>query len=264
MHPQLFLRTFWRMELRPQVFVAMSFDEKYQSRWEEIIAPAIRLIEIDGVNLEPYRVDLSKTGDSILTDIMDGIAHSQLVLADVSSVGRDSETGEPYRNGNVMYEVGLALACRQSAEVLLVRDDRDKFLFDVSTIPHTSVDFSDKKVALEKLRDELVARMKERDYINDGRVQLAAARLSKQEVDHIRILANMAPRGVWGMRKEKQWDPFGVDQSKRLLDKQLLRLVGQFEDGYPAYRLTPLGYAVGRNVQSGLQEFKSSSVESEW
>lgn len=70
----------------------------------------------------------------MLTDIMDGIAHSLMVLADVSTAGKDQNTGEPYRNGNVMYEVGLALACRQPAEVLLIRDDRDRFLFDVSTI----------------------------------------------------------------------------------------------------------------------------------
>ena len=76
-------------------------------------------------------MDLSKTGDSILTDIVDGIAHSQLVPADVSTIGKDSVTGTPYRNGNVMYEVGIALACRHPSEVLLVRDDEDTFPFTV-------------------------------------------------------------------------------------------------------------------------------------
>ena len=65
--------------------------------------------------VKPLRVDLSKTGDiSILTDIMDGIAHSEMFLADISSTGYDSKTAEPYRNGNVMYEVGLAVACLQA------------------------------------------------------------------------------------------------------------------------------------------------------
>ena len=119
MHPSVFLETFWRLELRPQVFVAMSFAAEYQGRFDEVIAPAIRSIQLPTGNvLNPYRVDISKSGDSILTDIMDGIAHSQLVLADVSAIGRDSKTGHAYRNGNVMYEVGLALACRQSAESL--------------------------------------------------------------------------------------------------------------------------------------------------
>lgn len=232
------------MELKPQIFVAMSFDDKYKPRFNDIIAPAIHSIKVGGVSLEPYRVDLSKTGDSILTDINDGIAHSQLVLADVSSsVGKDSITGEPYRNANVMYEVGLALACRQPTEVLLIRDDRDKFLFDVSTIPHTTIDFTDKDLAIKTLKEELEARIKERDYINDACVQLAVARMCKQEVDFVRIIGSeQGARYV--PKKDKQWDPFEVDQSKRLLDKQVLRFAGKTNEGHPIYRLTPLGRAV--------------------
>ena len=110
MHPQAFLKTFWRLELRPQVFVAMSFAQEYQDRFDTVIAPAIQSIPMGGdTYLEAHRVDLSRTGDSILTDIIDGIAHSQLVLADISSVGKDSKTGHSYRNGNVMYEVGSHL-----------------------------------------------------------------------------------------------------------------------------------------------------------
>src|SRR6185503_19128027 len=101
MHPNHFLRRFWRSAIRPQVFVAMSFDEAYQQRFQHIVAPAIEAVTYRGSKLSPLRVDLSKTGDSILTDIVDGIAHSSMVLADVSVVGRDSKTGQPYRNGNV-------------------------------------------------------------------------------------------------------------------------------------------------------------------
>ena len=71
MHPRVFLETFWRLELRPQVFVAMSFASEYNKRFEEVIAPAIRSIQVGGVTLQPYRVDISKSGDSILTDIME-------------------------------------------------------------------------------------------------------------------------------------------------------------------------------------------------
>ena len=109
----------------------MSFAPQYQHRFDTVIAPAINSIPLGTERLTACRVDLSKTGDSILTDIVDGIAHSQLVPADVSTIGKDSVTGTPYRNGNVMYEVGIALACRHPSEVLLVRDDEDKFPFTV-------------------------------------------------------------------------------------------------------------------------------------
>lgn len=197
MHPQLFLKTFWRMELKPWIFVVMSFGEQYESRFSNIIAPAINSINFDGLRFTPYRVDLSMSGDSILTDIIDGIAHSQLILADVSSVGKDAETGMAYRNGNVMYEVGLALACRQSSEVLLVRDDRDDFLFDVSTIPHMNVDFTKSKSAITNLRRALIERLKEQKYINDARVQLAIAGLSHIEFKMLKEIAEFPPKFVW-------------------------------------------------------------------
>lgn len=112
MHPNLYLRTFWRSTFRPKIFVAMSFSELFKRRFTEVIEPAVQEVTYHGATLSASRVDLSKTGDSILTDIIDGIAHAVMVLADVSVVGNDAKTGESYRNGNVMYEVGLALAAR--------------------------------------------------------------------------------------------------------------------------------------------------------
>ncbi len=265
MHPQLFLKTFWRMELKPQIFVAMSFDDKYESRFKEIIAPAIRSIKVDGVSLEPYRVDLSKTGDSILTEINDGIAHSQLVLADVSSsIGKDSITDQPYRNANVMYEVGLALACRQPTEVLLIRDDRDKFLFDVSTVPHITINFTNKDLAIKILKEELGARIKERNHINDARVQLALASLSNAESKKLKSVADYSPQTVWspgGGEASAEIFPFVMIERtlcfNGLLSKQLIKVVGEFSENQPAYQLTPLGQAVAKWIKVGLKKFKA-------
>ena len=253
MHPNIFLRTFWRLELRPQVFVAMSFSERYQQRFDEVYAPAIRDIRVGDVPHEPYRVDLSKSGDSILTDIMDGVAHSQMVLADVSTVGKDAVTGEPYRNGNVLYEVGIALACRQPSEVLLVRDDDDKFLFDVSTVPHLTVDFSDSTQAWARVRQEIIARLKERQYVLDARVEMAIAGLSADELKVLRQLAKLNPNRGWGRDPGRKIDFIGMIAVPRLLEKQLIRIVGEFEDdGSPVYVSTELGRVVARAVGSGL------------
>ena len=244
MHPQLFLKTFWRMELKPQIFVAMSFDDKYKSRFKDIIAPAIRSIKVDGVSLEPYRVDLSKTGDSILTDIIDGVAHSQLVLADVSSIGKDSITGDSYRNANVMYEVGLALACRQPTEVLLIRDDRDRFLFDVSTIPHITIDFTDKIAAKKILTDELNVRIKERNYINDARVELASAGLTNHDIESLMHHAGL----LTGWRAEAA-KYSGNYKLERLMEKQLVRRITQSSRKTTQYEVTPLGRVVAKRTK---------------
>ena len=139
-YPNTYLRTFWNPDLRHEIFVAMSFAPEFKQRYERVIAPAIRSISLGGAALEPKRVDLSRSGDSIITEIMDGIAHSQLVLADVTS--RSNLLGESARNGNVMYELGISMACRQPTEVLIVRSDNAPLLFDVTTIPHKRINFT--------------------------------------------------------------------------------------------------------------------------
>ena len=242
------------MELKPQISVAMSFSPKFDARYKTIIAPAIEGILFNQVPLKAYRVDASKSGDSILTDIMDGIAHSEMILADVSSAGIDSVTGQPYRNGNVMYEVGIALACRQSQEVLLIRDDNDRFLFDVSTIPHMTVDFSRTQEALNRLREKLIARLNERKYVNDARVQLAIAGLTGGEFSYLMERADDPPARIRGGASPGS-NLFDMDSIPRLLDKGLIKLVGKFSQGGAGYLLTPLGSVVAK-LAKNVPEFK--------
>ena len=115
-----------------EVVVAMSFDPRFDPRWQNVIAPAIGSVLIDEKPLEPVRVDVRKISDSILTEILSGISHSRLVFADITTIGYFDE--RPIRNGNVMYEVGLAQAVRLPEEVLLFRSDNDSLLFDTANI----------------------------------------------------------------------------------------------------------------------------------
>jgi hypothetical protein len=237
MHPNTFLKTFWQCNIKPQIFVAMSFDEKFLRRYTNVIEPAIKQTQ-----LKPHRVDLTKTGDSILTDIMDGIAHSRFILADVSTIGKDAETKEGYRNSNVLYEVGIALACRSPQDVLLIRDDDDKFLFDVSTIPHMTLDFMDEANAIRKLYDELVSRLKQQDFLLDARVHMAIASLSYDEIDILLKLDN--PQAII----KHKLNAMALPQSfsiPRLLEKQLIRLVNiDKKENSAIYGQTEIGFRV--------------------
>jgi len=259
-YPQTYLKTFWRLELRSQVFVAMSFAPQYEARFKEIIAPAIQSIVLEGSRLEPYRVDISKSGDSILTDISDGIAHSRLVLADISSIGKDSVTGLPYRNGNVMYEVGVALACRQPSEILLVRDDHDKFLFDVSTIPHVTINFTNKRAAVQTLAEQILSRVNEQQFINDARVQIAVSSLSAEEIILLKQMREYSANMVWGREVKglANWYALAIS---RLLDKGVIKLAGEFKENKPAFAFTPFGYIVHQVVNSGLCKFEAKMPE---
>lgn len=235
----------------------MSFDAKYQTRFDHVIAPAVESLSIDGTPLTPVRVDLSRTGDSILTDINDGIAHSALVLADVSSIGMDRETGLSYRNGNVLYEVGIALASRQPHDVLLVRDDHDKFLFDVSTIPHATIDFDNGRKSITDLAQLLQDRLDQSKFFHDARVQLSLSKLSDAEIHVIRNVGESTRERGWGRTDEQlvtQW-VYGIP---RLLADGIIVLNGRFKEGHACYKYTDLGLVVSQYVLNELPEHEGT------
>jgi len=161
MYPAHFFGLYPPFPREDRVFVAMSFDHRFDQRWEEVIAPGIRNILRDNKPfLEPFRVDARKVSDSILTEILDGISRSRLVFADITTIGTSDK--KPIRNANVMYEVGIAHAVRLAEEVLLFRSDDDALLFDTSNIrvnkysPDDSPDDARRTVAsatLEALRE---------------------------------------------------------------------------------------------------------------
>jgi len=144
------------------VFVAMSFDAGFDTRWTKVIAPGIRNVKVNGKSLEPIRVDASRISESILTEILSGIANCRLFLADVTTMAHAD--GRPVRNGNVMYELGLAHAIRLPEEVLLFRSDDDVLLFDVANIRVNSYAPDEKpEEAKSLISDTIIAALRELD-----------------------------------------------------------------------------------------------------
>lgn len=239
MHPNAYLRSFWRTSQRPTVFVAMSFGSEYDDRFNDVFVPAITSISVGGNQLEAIRVDASKSGDSILTEIIDGIAHSMLILADISIMGWDSKTGVPYRNGNVMYEVGMALACRKPSEVLLVRDDHEKFLFDVSSIPHKTLDFTDTDTAIKDISTSLKDRLEETKRILDARTEIIASKLGPNEVNILKEMFNKSETTYTMSIKDPSAYSRLVDVGILELDRRIPLL-----NKNPTYSMTKFGLEV--------------------
>src|SRR5689334_10021836 len=123
MHPHTFYSSLFEHEKRAEVFVIMSFAPEFDDRWLRVIQPFIR----QDLRLTPNRVDYNVSGESIVHDILDGIAHAKLVLADItSSPMRDAQDQIwPQRNGNVMWELGIAHVMRLPDEVVVIRSDND-------------------------------------------------------------------------------------------------------------------------------------------
>jgi hypothetical protein len=148
----------------------------------------------------------------------------------------------------------IALACRQSYEVLLIRDDKDKLLFDVSTIPQMHLDFTKKDEAKLNLHEEIKKRLQERNFINDARIIVVSSSFTTGERRILEDIYNNGSPITWGLKDEGV--VAGIVSVPRLLDKQLIQSVGKFEMGYTAYRLTPFGNVVAQIMKDKLQIFK--------
>jgi len=165
MYPREYFDSLWRTDIRDEVFVAMPFSG-FDSIWSSILMPAIK-----DSGLKPHRVDVTKVSGSIITEIMDGIAHARLVLGDVSPVSGD------YSNANVMYEIGMAHALRQPCEVLLVSRERIPRVFDIGSI-RIHLYNPEKPVQHRREISALIATcLKEADVTRSQRVSKAIASL---------------------------------------------------------------------------------------
>lgn len=110
----------------------MSFDHRFDARWNTVLRPGIELVPLNGERLEPHRIDLTMAGDSVLTGILEKISRCRIIVADISALG--THDGRPVRNENVFYEVALAHAVRLPEEVVLFRSDLDPLAFDISNV----------------------------------------------------------------------------------------------------------------------------------
>lgn len=154
MYPNTFLNLFPPFPRDHRIFVAMSFDPRFDSRWKNVISPAVKNVKANNVTLEPYRVDSRHISDSILTEILGGIGNSRLFIADVTTIAYASNI--PIRNANVMYEVGLAHAMRLPEEVILFRSDEDHLLFDVANVRVNYYNPDNDPGAAQKLVSEII------------------------------------------------------------------------------------------------------------
>jgi hypothetical protein len=193
MYPSHFFGLFPPFPRDDKVFVAMSFDPRFDPRWKEVICPAVRRIQRNTVSLEPFRVDARKVSDSILTEILDGVSKSRIVIADITAIGKLN--GNSIRNGNVMYEVGIAHSVRLPEEVLLFRSDDDALLFDTSNI---RVNRYDPEASPDKARDIVANAMleafKEIDLRRNIAVRQAAEMLNATSL--MVLVEGLAQSGV--------------------------------------------------------------------
>lgn len=191
MYPHTYLNIWPAFPRNNKVFVAMSFDPAFERRWIDIIQPAIRRVEINGTRLESHRVDTRVISNSILTEILDGVSNDRLIFADISTIA--NANGRAVRNGNVMYELGLAHAVRQPEEVLIFRSDADALLFDLSNIRINDYDPERTEEATEQLVAAILESGRETELRKSLAVRKAASALDSTQWSRFwRLLSRQA------------------------------------------------------------------------
>ncbi len=132
--------------LRPNCFVAMSFDEESREIYDNAIAPALKS---SGFN--PVRADYIAKVGNILDHMIESIRNSSAFLADISRF-----------NPNVMYELGMAeslgkpvIIIYENADAIgsdqMKYDDRSNIPIDI--IIKRRINYNRKKIDI--LKDEI-------------------------------------------------------------------------------------------------------------
>lgn len=182
MHPRDFLDSYWRAGTRDSAFIAMPFHSEFSPIWIDALRPAIEQ-DLQPV-LKAERVDASILSGSIIMDILDGIAHSKVVVADISVAQEGRWKGQ--RNGNVMYEVGLAHASRQSTEVLLLRSDSEDINFDLAGIRVHSYERGDIAASRERFARLIAETLAQIDHTKGLQVQKVVDALDADALEYIK------------------------------------------------------------------------------
>ncbi len=199
MYPREYFDTYWRGDLKDEVFVAMPFDKEFTPVREKAIQPAIE----KGMNqpLRAHLVDATTISNCVLTEILCGIANARIIFADISVCRKGKWKGQ--RNGNVMYEVGLAHAIRQAEEVILVRSDDEEINFDVANIRIHKYDSKDLGAARKRFVQLLNEAVEHINQVKRLKVEDAYGRIDR---DSYGLMTRYGRRDGFSIPKEEQDD----------------------------------------------------------
>jgi hypothetical protein len=176
MYPQRYYELFPAFPVTLDVFVAMSFNDNFNARYANVVKPGIEAVRIGAQPLRSVRVDARVISDSILTDILNGIGKSRIIFVDVTSEGMFD--GKAIRNGNVMYELGIAHSTIIPEEVVVFRSDDAPLLFDTANIRVNKYDpDADPETARTTVAKTILRAIREIDLTRANAIAKAASSL---------------------------------------------------------------------------------------
>jgi len=127
MHRKWFFDQFWEGDQRDVLYVFMSFSELYNQKFD-----LIKEVAKDHFRERADRADCSEGSNVIMTDVMNGIANSKMLLFDLSDDSKHDQNCKEKTCQNVLYELGIAHSIREPEDIILIRKKSDiKVPFDI-------------------------------------------------------------------------------------------------------------------------------------
>jgi hypothetical protein len=122
---------------KPKAFVLIPFDEEFTDVWEQLLKP-----DLEEAGFVAERADTRLDQQSILRDIVRGIAEADLVVADLTSL-----------NPNVFYELGIAHGLE--VPTILISQVVEEVPFDLRSyrVEEYSIHFARVNEFRDKLRE---------------------------------------------------------------------------------------------------------------
>jgi hypothetical protein len=256
MYPRQFIDSFWSPNITDQAFVAISFDESSIRIFDDVIKPACSL----HFTKEPLCVKFVNSGDSIINEILNGIAHCRIIIGEISTM---CENDPKSRNGNVMWEIGVAHAFRQPEEVILLRNDNADLLFDIGPIRVHHYNKHDLGEAKQLLIEIIVDRIKSIEMKKSMLVDLAIRQLNPGalatlinqvpydiNVPTFEVPPTMGNQQTWPKLFELGIIEFPVDELDKAALFQEIRKGNTL--AFCRFRLSPFGKAVVRRIMDSF------------
>ncbi|MFH1209626.1 MAG: hypothetical protein V1663_02455 [archaeon] len=254
MYPKHFFERFWEGSQENQLFVGIAFDDSVNQKFR-VINNAAKKIGFK----KAFRVGLDTEANSINDVIFDGIAHSKMLLFDLSDDERYNGI-----NPNVIYELGIANVIRESFDIVLIRKiskGKLKLPFDIQGL---NINFFNGNLTEKFIKKKVSDALKNQEWHKSKRVKAVS-----ESIDDLG-LGLMIEIG----RRPKGWNHFNTlsfDSLKKLSVHRLMDLgILWFATGKKknpqeyAYHWTPFGYEVMKYLSIPQMTFKEFKKRSEF
>ena len=242
MYPKVFFENFWKGSQGNHLFVCMPFHDDFNEKFQLIDRVA------SGLQFDyAVRVKEDWIADDITSKILDGIANSKMLLFDLSDDPKSPCEYSRQPNGNVLYELGIAVAMREPEDILLIKEKSSSATpFDIKSL---TINEYDGALNDRWLTEKLKYTLENQEWYKSRRVEAAA-----KSIDSFGLKLMLS---VYANRP-KDKDHFNDEQMRlqpeaklailRLLDLGILWFATDKGGTEYAYHWTPFGKEVMKSI----------------